>query len=50
MIETFHLISYKRLDFGDSNRNSWYSFSDDVPVIAPVIAKQALYWRDSGFS
>ena len=40
----------QRLNFRDSNPNSWYSFSDDVPLVAPVIAKQALYWRDSSFS
>ena len=58
MIEIFDLISYKkkqsflnqRLDFRDSNSNSWYSFSDDDPLIATVIAIQALYWRDSSFS
>ena len=33
----------QRLDFRDSNPNSWYGFSDDVPLIAPVIARQALY-------
>ena len=36
------------LDYRDSNPNYWYSFSDDVPLIAPVIAKQTLSWRDSG--
>ena len=51
MMETFYLIYYKnknvfinqRLNVRDSNPNSWYKFSDDVPLIAPVIAKQALY-------
>ena len=33
----------QRLDFRDSNPNSWYGFSDDVPLIAPVITRQALY-------
>ena len=41
-------MSYKkflnqRLDFRDSKRNSWCSFSDVLPLIAPVIARQALY-------
>ena len=36
--------------FRDCNRNSWYSFFDDVPLIAPVNSTDALYWRDSRFS
>ena len=56
-METFHLISYKndkietqRLDFRDSSPNYWYILAHDVPLIAPVIAKQSLYWRDLSFS
>ena len=40
----------QRLDFRDSSANSWYSFSGDIRFIAPVIARQALYWRGSSFS
>ena len=32
------------------NPNFCYSFSDNIPLIAPVIARQALYRRDSRFS
>ena len=31
-------FSKPRFDFKDSNPNSWYSCSNDVPLIAPVIA------------
>ena len=37
----------QRLNF---SANSWYIFPGDIPFIAPVIARQALYWRDSSFS
>ena len=40
----------QRLDFGDYNPYCWYSLSNNVLLITPVIAKQALYWRDSSFS
>ena len=40
----------QRHDFRDSNPNSLYSFSDDVLLIAPVTARQALRWRDPSFS
>ena len=51
MMETFNVIYYKndnvflnqRLNVRDSNPNSWYNFYDHLPLIAPVIAKQALY-------
>ena len=43
-------FSKQHLDLGDSNPNSWNSFSDDVPLIALVISRQALYWRHLSFS
>ena len=33
----------------DSKPISWKSSSEDVPLIAPVIAMAALYWIDSRF-
>ena len=33
-----HLLSFK-----DSKPNSWYNFSLEVPLIAPVVAKAALH-------
>ena len=33
----------QRLDLRDSKPSSWYIFSVEVPLIAPVIAKHALY-------
>ena len=36
-------------DFKDSKTNSWKKFSEDVPVIVPVIAMTAFYWIDSIF-
>ena len=38
-----------RLDFKDSKPNPWKSFSEDVPLIAPVITMAALYWIDSRY-
>ena len=40
----------RRLSFKDSKPNSWYNFSFNDPFTAPVIAKAALYWRDSIYS
>ena len=37
------IIFLTNLDFKDSKPNSWKSFSEDVPFIAPVIAMAALY-------
>lgn len=30
---------FQRFNFRHSNRNSWYSFSDNFPLTAPVIAR-----------
>ena len=32
-----------------SGSGSWNSFSDDVALSPPVIAKEVLCWRDSNF-
>ena len=45
----FHWISWQRflnqrLGLRDSKPSSWYIFSIEVPLIAPVIAKHVLYW------
>ena len=37
-------------DFSDSKPNSWNILSREVPCMAPVIAKAALYCADSNFS
>ena len=34
------------LSFKDSSPNSWYNFSFEVPLIAPVITNAVLYWTD----
>ena len=39
----------QRLDFKDCKPNSRKNFSEDVLLIAPVIAMAALYWTDSRF-
>ena len=37
---------YQGQSLWGSKPNSWFSFSLGVPLIAPVIARQALYWID----
>ena len=37
----------QRIDFMVSQPNSWKSFSEDVSLIAPVIAMVALHWINS---
>ena len=38
---------YHLLDLSDSRPSSWLSLSREVPCIAPVIARAALYYTDS---
>ena len=38
------------LNFSDSKPNSTQLFSLDVPCMAPVMARAALYWTDCSFS
>ena len=40
-------FSKQLLDLRGSKPRSWYSFSPGVPLIAPAIAKNELYWTDS---
>ena len=42
-----HSFLHHRLCWRDSKPSSWYIFSLDVPLMAPLIAKAALYCRDS---
>ena len=44
------MTKFFKLHVRDSNPNYWYNFSDNIPLIAPVTARQASYWRDSSFS
>ena len=37
---------YQRRSLRDSKPNSWYNFSFNVPLIALVIVRHALYWTD----
>lgn len=59
--ELWSLFSYKNLEKvrsflyhhlwrSDSKSSSWYCFSFEFPLVAPVKARQALYWTDSIFS
>ena len=41
---------YQRRTRRDSKPSSWYIFSFEEPLIAPVKARHALYWIDSSFS
>ena len=46
-----HFLKYKTgRSLRGSRPNSWYSFSLDVPLVAPIIGKQALYEIDSSLS
>ena len=50
LIKVTKLFLTQRLDLRDSKSSLSYVFSGDVPLIARVIVRQALYWRDSSFS
>ena len=41
---------YQRRSLRGYKRNSWYNFSLDVPLIWPVIERQALYGIDSSLT
>ena len=38
------------LDLKYSKPSSWYIFSVEIALVAPAIAKHALYWIDSSLS
>ena len=39
----------EHLNSKDANPNSWYSFSEDVPLVVLVTTMPAFYWTDSSF-
>ena len=44
-----HNFLYQHLSFNDSKPSSGQSFSVEVPLMASVIAKAALYWMYLNF-
>ena len=40
---------YHALSWSDSRLSSWWRFSLEVPLVVPVIAREALYWNDCNF-
>ena len=44
-----HSFLYQRPCSKDSKSNSWYNSATDEQLIAPIITKQVLYWKDSNF-